>query len=119
MSTANDIPSATPEAQFDCSDKIYAVIEIKTAGSHNKEHQLVVNWMNPGNKLEEKTRYKFTSYGEGTRIWAWLTLSAPSGAAIGRIFDPAFGMASFIGKWRAEIKVDDKKIATHPFEVLC
>jgi len=28
-------------------------------------------------------------------------------------------MSEFIGKWRAEVRIDEKKIDTHQFDVLC
>ncbi len=116
----DDIPGSTPEKHFDCSDKIYTVIEVTAPERQTpSQHELIVDWLNPGNKLEQKTRYAFTSYGKGTRVWAWLRLSGPTGAAIAQIFDPAFGMGEFIGQWRAEVRIDGKKIVTHPFDVLC
>lgn len=119
-SNNNRTPNQTPEKHFDCSDNVYAVIKSDAETNlPSSEHQLVVNWFNPNNKLEQETRYKFTSIGKDTFVWAWLRLSAPAGAAIGRIFDPAFGMAEFIGQWRVEILIDQHKIATHQFDVLC
>ena len=118
--TDNNIPRDEASENFDCSDKIYVVVEVASPLADGpSEHLLIVKWFNPGNKLDEKTKYAFTSYGEGTRFWAWLRLSAGAGAAIGRIFDPAFGMGEFIGQWRAEIWIDDQKISSHPFHVLC
>ena len=105
---------------FECSDTIYAVIEV-TAPERQQasEHLLVVNWFNPNGKLEQRTRFEFNSYGKGTRVWAWLRLSGSTGAAIGQMFDPSFGMSEFIGTWRAEFIIDDDKLANHHFEVLC
>lgn len=114
------IPGSTPDNQFDCSDKIYLVIEV-TAPLRQKPstHQLLVKWYNPGGDIEQRTRYEFTSHGKGTRIWAWLRLSGPSGAAIAQVFDPAFGMGEFIGEWKAAVFIDGDKLETHHFDVLC
>lgn len=113
-------PVQTPTKHFDCTDKIFAVIEVESQDKDAvKEHLLIVKWFNPGDKLEQKTRYEFTSFGKGTRLWAWLKLSAPSGASIGKIFDPAFGMGEFIGQWIAQVEIDGKKIDKHQFDVLC
>ena len=113
-------PGSISQNEFECADKIYAVVKV-TAPDRQKasEHLLIVNWLNPENHLEQKTRLNFKSYGRGTQVWAWLKLSGSTGASIGQIFDPSYGMDEFIGKWRAEIIIDDKKIATHPFDVLC
>lgn len=115
-----DRPGSTAQEHFECSDTIYAVIEV-TAPDRQKPstHLLVVNWFNPANELEQRTRFEFNSYGRGTRVWAWLRLSGSSGAAIGQMFDPAYGMEKFIGDWRADVLIDKKKLATHHFDVLC
>lgn len=111
------IPGNDVQTDFDCSEKVFLVLEI--AGMEMGEHQLLVRWFDPRGKQEELTRYSFHYVGAGTRIWAWLRLSGPPGAAIGRVFDPSFGMGSFIGKWRAEILIDGKLIGEREFEVLC
>lgn len=117
---SKNLPAAKALDNFECSDTIYIVVEV-TAPVRQKpsDHVLIVDWFNPGNRLQEKTRIDFKSYGKGTRIWAWLRLSGSTGAAIGQMFDPSFGMSEFIGKWRAEVRIDDKKIDTHRFDVLC
>lgn len=113
-------PRPSPQNQFECAEKIYAVVKVTASASQKKsKHLLIVNWLNPGDRLEQKTRYPFHSYGKGTQVWAWLKLSGSTGSSIGQIFDPAYGMDKFIGQWRAEFIIDDKKIATLPFDVLC
>ena len=113
-------PGVKPLDHFECSDTIYAVVEV-TAPERQKpsEHLLIVNWFNPEGRLQERTRVEFSSYGKGTRVWAWLRLSGSTGAAIGQMFDPSFGMSEFIGTWRAEFIIDDDELAEHHFEVLC
>ena len=113
-------PRSKAQTDFECSDTIYIVIEVTDpVQQETSEHVLIVDWFNPADHIQEKTRIEFKSYGRGTRIWAWLRLSGSSGASIGQMFDPSFGMEEFIGKWHAEIRVDDEKIATHHFDVLC
>ncbi len=111
------VPSNQKQTQFDCSEKVYLVLELY--GMEKQEHLLQVKWFDPRNKLEEHTRYKFEYIGDGTRIWAWLRLSGPPGAAIGRVFDPSFGMGAFIGEWRAEVLINGKQISKQKFSVLC
>lgn len=113
-------PTTIAQEHFECSDTIYVVLEV-TAPERQQasDHLLIVNWLNPADKLQEKTRVEFKSYGKGTRVWAWLRLSGSSGASIGQMFDPSFGMSEFIGKWRAEINIDKKRFDTIRFDVLC
>jgi hypothetical protein len=113
-------PRGAALKDFECSDTIYIVVEVTDPVRQKpSEHLLIVDWFNPGSKLQEKTRIEFKSYGKGTRIWAWLRLSGTTGASIGQMFDPSFGMGQFIGKWRAEVHIDDDKLDTHHFDVLC
>lgn len=120
MKQSNDIPEREPQTDFTCSDQVYAVVEVpENQDTEAKQHELSVFWYNPNDKVEQRTVYDFTNSEFGTRVWAWLRLSGPPGAAIARVFDPAFGMGKFIGEWRAEIKIDNKKVATHSFNVLC
>ena len=117
---ANKQPAMDQKEHFECSDTIYVVVEV-TAPERQQasEHLLIVKWFNPDGKLQERTRFEFNSYGKGTRVWAWLRLSGSTGASVGRMFDPAFGMSEFIGDWRAEVYIDDKKHSTLKFDVLC
>lgn len=113
-------PRGNAQNDFECSDTIYIVVEVTDPVRQKpSNHMLIVDWFNPGPKLQEKTRIEFKSYGKGTRVWAWLRLSGSTGASIGQMFDPSFGMSHFIGKWRAEVRIDDKKLDTHLFDVLC
>ena len=117
---ASNRPSSIPQQDFECSDTIYVVIEVTAPDRQEaSEHLLVVDWFNPADRPEQKTRFDFKSYGKGTRVWAWLRLSGTTGASIGQMFDPSFGMEDFIGKWRAEVRIDNEKLATLPFDVLC
>ncbi|MFT5259489.1 MAG: hypothetical protein ACI810_001234 [Gammaproteobacteria bacterium] len=116
----NGVPTYKEEIDFTCTDQVYLIIE--TGGSEStepSEHQLSVIWHNPSGKVEQRTLYDFTHYLGGSRVWAWLRLSSPPGAAVARLFDPAFGMGEFIGTWRAVVKIDRKEVAAHEFEVLC
>ncbi len=113
-------PRGSAQNDFECSDTIYIVVEVTDpVRQKTSEHLLIVDWFNPGPKLQEKTRIEFKSYGKGTRVWAWLRLSGSTGTSMGQMFDPSFGMSQFIGKWRAEVRIDGKKLDTHHFDVLC
>ena len=113
-------PRSKAQNDFECSDTIYIVVEVTAPlRQEPSNHLLIVNWFNPADKLQDKTRIEFKSYGKGTRVWAWLRLSGSTGAAIGQVFDPSFGMSQFIGKWRADVSIDDTKTDSHHFDVLC
>ncbi|MEM7563074.1 MAG: hypothetical protein AAF353_08510 [Pseudomonadota bacterium] len=112
----NGQPDYGAITRFDCSDRIYLVLEAQYLP--RKKHSLEVDWIGPDGENRERTRYEFNGYAF-TRTWAWLQMNGPNGAAIGQIFDPSFGMDSFIGSWRANVKVNGKKVAAHAFDVLC
>lgn len=115
-----NIPLVDKQKHFDCSENIYIVIEVsKQTSKTPSQHKFVVNWINPGGGLEQTTKQDFTSYGVGTRLWAWLRLTPPSGVSLSKIFDPAFGMGAFIGQWLAKISIDGVDVENHEFDVLC
>ena len=102
--------------EFDCSDRIYTVLEAQ--GLDSGKHKLKVSWIDPSGTQKELTRYEFDAYAF-TRVWAWLQLSPPTSAIIGQVFDPSFGMEEFIGQWTAKVSIDGKLVKQHEFEVLC
>ena len=109
-------PAHQASDQFDCSDRIYTVVEARGLDAGN--HKLEVRWTDPGGRQREHTRYQFNST-TFTRVWAWLQLNGPTAAFIGQVFDPSFGMDEFIGKWQIEVSIDDEKISISEFDVLC
>ncbi len=109
-------PDNQPMTRFDCSDRIYLVVTV--VGLSEESHELKVRWLDPRENQKELTRYNFTAVTI-TQIWAWLQLHGPSGAIIGQMFDPSFGMEQFIGEWKAEVMVDGERVATPVFQVLC
>ena len=109
-------PTRKATTEFNCTDRIYVVVEAQ--GLASKKHQLLVQWVNPVGEQQERTKYEFNAH-PFTRIWAWLQLSGPPGAVIGQVFDPAFGMEDFIGKWHSKISINNEKIEDLEFNVLC
>ncbi len=114
--TEDDYPVESADNTFGCRDKIFAVIDL--AGLAPGQHLLLVDWIDPGGKYRERIDHKFTS-SDSARITVWLQLHPPTGAALVSAFNPAVGMAEFIGEWRVEIRVDDSAQAREHFEVLC
>ena len=112
----NNQPSSVASTEFDCSDRIHVVVT--ATGLSNDSHQLKVRWLDPANEQKELTRFAFNGLPR-TQIWAWLQLHGPTGAIIGQMFDPSFGMEEFIGEWYAEVYIDGKVVAKQPFKVLC
>ncbi len=109
-------PTKTASTEFDCSDRIYAIIE--ASGLSKEKHTLKVQWFDPQQKLRELTEIPFVG-APIKRLWAWLQLHGPTGAFLGQLIDPSFGMESFIGEWQAHIFIDDKEIKKLTFQVLC
>ncbi len=119
FSLSNDYgaPLTSPKEIFDCSDKIYTVVEL---GNYpHKKHHLSVRWKNPSGGTQEHTQYDFNVRQKDTRIWAWLTLSRAAGAGMLQFVNPSAGLDEFLGIWTVEVKVDNKLIDTGTFEVSC
>lgn len=103
--------------RFDCSDRIFIVVI--AAGVGVGEHELKVRWLDPTGEQRELTRFPFQGDPIANHVWAWLQLHGPTGAIIGQMFDPSFGMEEFIGDWTAEVFIDNRQVASRQFQVLC
>ena len=115
-SIENGIPVPSLSEEFNCSNKIFSVINIK--GLPNGEHTLNVDWIDPSGKRREQSTYSFHRAGT-IRITVWLKLHPPRGAALLSAFNPAWGMDKFIGRWEIRIRVDQSPVTQKWFSVLC
>ena len=109
-------PSMEADTIFDCSDRIYVVLEALQLPI--KKSDLMVRWFNPTGDQQERTDFQFMAQ-PFTRVWAWLQLNGPPGAVIGQVFDPSFGMEDFIGDWEAQVFLDKEIIDKISFQVVC
>ena len=112
----NGQPDHSRITEFSCSDRIYLVVE--STDLPEGMHELVVKWINPDHEQQELTRYKFKGI-PFSRNWAWLQLNGPTGAVLGQVFDPSFGMENFIGTWQAEVSMDNETVQNLEFLVIC
>ena len=115
-SIENGAPVSASSNEFNCTDKIFSVIDIQ--GLRNGEHTLNVDWIDPSGKRREQTTYSFHRAGS-IRITVWLKLHPPRGAALLSAFNPAWGMDKFIGRWKIRIRVDQSPVTQKWFSVLC
>ena len=115
-SIENGVPVSSLNSEFNCTDKIFAVIDIQ--GLRNGEHTLNVDWIDPSGKRREQTTYSFHRAGS-IRITVWLKLHPPRGATLLSAFNPALGMSDFIGRWEIRMRVDQSALAQKWFSVLC
>ena len=109
-------PAMESDTIFDCSDRIYLVLEALRLPQQKSE--LLVKWFNPTGDQQERTDFQFMTQ-PFTRVWAWLQLNGPAGAVIGQVFDPSFGMEDFIGDWEVQVFLDKEAIDTLAFQVVC
>jgi len=105
------------QEEFDCNDKIFTVVEL--SNYPKKEFQLSVKWINPEGDVQEHTQYPFTVHNDFTRVWAWLSLSRATGAGMLQFINPAAGMEEFVGEWKVQISLNNKRVAEDKFVVLC
>ena len=119
VTLANEVGIPLEEAmnEFDCSDKIYSVVEL--INFPKGRHELSVLWIDPTGTSRENTQYPFHINQKEAKLWAWLVLSRASGAGMLQWLNPAAGLEEFIGPWELEVRIDGKKIATMGFEVSC
>ena len=83
-------PAEDRLTRFDCSDRIFIVVF--AAGLGEGEHELKVRWLDPTGEQRELTRFTFQGSKIANHVWAWLQLHGPTGAIIGQMFDPSYGM---------------------------
>ena len=115
-SIENGAPVSSLSDEFNCTDKIFSVIDIQGLGKG--EHTLNVDWIDPSGKRREHTTYSFHRAGS-MRITVWLKLHPPRGATLLSAFNPAWGMDEFIGRWEVRIRVDQSPVTQKWFSVLC
>ncbi|MCG6870935.1 MAG: hypothetical protein LJE84_01490 [Gammaproteobacteria bacterium] len=115
----NNVPRRAPAQEFDCFQRIYAVVELD--GYPRGTHQLEVVWQDPYRRVRERTRYDFHIATARTRTWAWLELRAPRATVFARFFlrDSADGMQEFIGEWLLKLLVDGRQLESRRFSVSC
>lgn len=110
-------PQHEARTEFDCSDKIYSVIELSNF-KHGR-YAITIVWTDPSGADRERTEYPFSVFEPETRLWGWLELSRATGAGMLQWLNPAAGLEEFIGPWTATIYIDGKKLVSGSFEVLC
>lgn len=110
-------PLYAPQEIFDCTDKIYTVLELQNHPLG--KHQLSVRWIDPNGTVREHTQYDFHVRIQNTRLWAWLSLSRGFGSGMLKWANPAAGLEEFIGLWEIDVKVDGKRVSKENFEVSC
>ncbi|MFT6100569.1 MAG: hypothetical protein ACJAYF_003127 [Arenicella sp.] len=113
----HQFPLTEERSSFGCSDKIFTVVEL----SHlpKTKYDLAIVWIDPSNTERERTVYPFTVVADETRLWSWLSLSPSAGAAMIQWINPAAGLEEFVGPWTVEIRINDRKITSKSFEVIC
>ena len=110
-------PSTQAKQNFDCSDKIYTVVELQNYALG--KHQLSIKWIDPAGELREHTKYPFHVIKQDTRLWAWLNLYRATGAGLIQWIDPAAGLEEFIGPWTIEVRIDNQRLSKQHFDVIC
>ncbi|MFT6408577.1 MAG: hypothetical protein ACJAQ6_001997 [Arenicella sp.] len=113
----HEFPLTEERSNFDCSDKIFTVVEL----SHlpKSKYDLSIVWLDPSDTERERTELPFTVVGEQTRLWSWLSLSRAQGASMIQWINPAAGLEEFVGPWTVEVRINNRKITSKKFEVIC
>lgn len=117
LSDQHGFPLTEEKTNFDCEDKIYTVVTLNTYPKGR--HDLSVRWKDPSGETRETTNYPFYIRENETRLWAWLSLRRATGASLLQWINPAAGLEEFVGPWTVDVHIDNKKIDSKQFEVLC
>jgi len=113
----NGIPILTAQEHFDCSSQIYSIINASNLA--DKPVEATVVWRNPAGEVQEQTPISLYPVEGKALGWAWLKLHKASGAALLSFIDSSIGMDEFIGDWDIELRIDNKRVASGSFNVLC
>ena len=81
------IPSDHASDLFDCTEQIFAVIEID--GLTDDQHLLEIWWKDPNATVRETNNLPFPAVADQERLWAWLKLHQSSAGALAAVFDRA------------------------------
>lgn len=112
-----ELPLKEERNYFSCSDKIFTVIELNNLP--RTQYDLAIVWKDPSNNERERTEHTFTVARDETRLWSWLSLSPSEGAAMIQWINPAAGLEEFVGPWTVDILINNRKISSKSFEVIC
>ncbi len=113
----NGIPIKSEQLNFNCSDQIYSTIN--ASNLTDKPVKAVIVWHNPTGQIQEKTPVSLFPVEGKAFGWAWLKLHKATGAALLSFIDDSIGMDEFIGDWNIELHIDNQKVASGKFNVLC
>jgi len=112
-----NLPSNEGREHFSCSDKIFTVVELNNLPK--TKYNLSIVWKDPTQTERERSEFPFTVARAETKLWTWLSLAPSDGAAMIQWINPAAGLEEFIGLWSVDILINNRKIATKSFEVIC
>lgn len=110
-------PNTDRKKYFECSDKIFAVMELLDISKG--KHKFSMRWNAPSGEERERVDYPFTVTQDTTRLWAWLNLIRSRGAGMVQWINPAAGLEEFIGPWTVDVYIDGIKLASESFSVDC
>jgi hypothetical protein len=117
LADENGFPKKEPNLEFDCTDKIFTVLELTNYPVNR--YELSILWIDPTGTSREHTKYPFNvrDRKNTTRLWAWLSLSRATGAGLLQWLDPSAGLEEFIGPWSVEVRINNKKVETKRLDV--
>lgn len=120
MASGAGVPGTKAAKVFDCSDKIYIVIEavhLKPGDRH-----IEVLWYRPDGRRQEDTNFTVRpKSGVKDRFWAWLALHRPADGVVVRVLlqDRSFGMEDFVGRWTAKVYINGNLLGKETFKLYC
>lgn len=117
LGNQHEFPLDEERKYFACSDKVFTVVELSNLPK--TKYDLTIVWKDPSETERERTEYPFTVAAAETRLWSWLSLAPSKGAAMIQWINPAAGLEEFVGPWTVEVRINNKKISTKSFEVVC
>ena len=114
------LPSVSSRNSFNCVGSIHLGISFPNTNYQLRNSTMEVRWINPnGNTELVSTQPDYRAIKDQAYRTVGIALRRPPSGALFSLIDPSAGMEAFIGEWRAELWIENKKAESLPFEVQC
>jgi len=115
--TDGQIKAKHLQDQFDCGERIYGVFRINNLD--NGERRIITQWKSPGGKIERTNKRKIHISSPDQLVFLSAFIEIVNANSLSAIIDPASGFEPYIGRWTVDVIVDETRIDSGHFRVLC
>ncbi|MBX2878722.1 MAG: hypothetical protein KTR32_02260 [Granulosicoccus sp.] len=115
--TDGRITAKNVRSQFDCGERIHGVFQLGNLESGSRK--IHTQWRSPNGRVESVNKREIRIQSAQQIIFLSSSIEFSAGDPLSSIFDPAAGFEPYIGKWSAEVLIDNQLVKSAEFQVLC